>query len=417
MELQSCIAIRSGPGLAKNINIEFQHKNSVKMDLKLEFQGSSLGPSLDSSVWGELPEDLTLNLLAHLPLQSLVRFHTVSKKWSSMLSSPYFMSLWNDARWHQPWLLMCTPKPEIPCLMYSFATNTWQNLSLSFLPEAKYGINCNGSARGLLLVEVPNFSFSLNSASLYVCNPLTKSCTEIPIDTSITAVMAKGMTESENGGYSVLALGKTRENLCVVEVYESSKKSWRIAGSLPDEFCIKNQDMVFSGGFLFCLTVKPCGVLVFDIQHGFCSIVAMPVHGDVVKGVRPKIVACGSKVFLVEGIEKEYTVKSIIISEIQMDGNLTSTEATMRTAAATTTSTWKETARMPEVLLMDFFKTSCSIWFECVGVGDCLCFRAHGSVGVVVYNVKKSTWTWLPKCDNRYKDHKHMFMRSLAFQP
>jgi len=67
---------------------------------------------------------------------------------------------------------------------------------------------------------------------------------------------------------------------------------------------------------------------------------------------------------------------------------------------------WKAMGRMSESLCRQFWRDLYST-FECVGVGDKICFRAHGSLKVAVYSVTHGSWSWLPSCPNPHdQDHK-----------
>lgn len=383
---------------------------------------------LNSSVWSELPDVLVENLLSWLPdVQSLTRFRRVCNSWSRLFSSAYFINLWNKAHHDnnrcQPWLLLSSPNEVVPALVYSFTTNTWGAMRFSFLPEySKYGhLNFKGSAGGLLLMDmVPSSSMPIfDVCKLCICNPLTESWISLPPMISITRVMASCITDPGNGNYIVMVLGKDRRNLSVVEEYESSTRAWKIMTtvSLPDGLSIRNEEMVFCNGFVLCITLKApgIGILLYSMHSRSWTMVAMPPlctndhHVNYNCNLRStRLLSCESKIFMVGGLEKhsQGTVIAIIIWQFEIMDSVRSEWK------------WKEIGRMPHAVFEDFVRTSCSNWFECVAVGKYMCFRAHGSLKVVVYNIRDCTWNWLPKYDDQHDpDHKHMLLRSMAYHP
>lgn len=401
--------------------------NSTVARPSAESVGHDDNEELDSSVWSELPDDLVENLLSWLPeLQSLTRFRRVCKSWNALFSSAYFINLWNEAHYAnnrcQPWLLLLSsPKAAIPALVYSFATNTWREMGFSFLPEhSKYGhVNFKGSAGGLLLMDmVPSSSIpAFNVSMLCICNPLTESRISLPPMISITRVMASCITDSGSGNYSVMVVGKNRRNLFVLEVYESSVKAWKIVitASMPDVLSIRNEEIVFCDGFALCITLKASGILIYSMHSRSWTMVAMPPlctnghHVNYNCNLRStRLLSCESKIFMVGGLEKhaDSTLNEIIIWQFEIMDSMRSEWK------------WKEIGRMPQAVLEDFVRTSCSNWFECVAVGKYMCFRAHASLKVVAYNIRDCTWNWLPKFyDQHDPDHTHMLLRSMAYQP
>eukprot|EP01018_Ginkgo_biloba_P015363 Gb_24381 [translate_table: standard] len=355
----------------------------------------------DGSMWSELPEHLVERLAAFLPVECLHRFRSVCRHWSELFGSKYFINLRIEVRSGEPaWLVLCTPNTDIPCHVYSFRENAWHTLSLSFLPDCKYGVNCKGSAGGLLLVGIPGPSCF--ATTLCICNPLTKSWRSLPRMTSIAITIANGIVENGNHNYAVVAVGKSRGNLSVVEVYESLTESWRIAGNLPDGLVIKNNEIVICDGFFFCLTVKPSGIMAYNIQQGAWKMLGMPLEDASSMFIR--LLRCGSWVIMVGGIKSEHVLRDVMMWKLE---------------GIPKEWRWKKIQGMAEGgLIEDFRKTLCSNWFECVGVGEYVCFRGHGSLEVVAYNVVKRTWEWIPKwADCKYENTKYLLLTSLAYQP
>lgn len=198
-------------------------------------------------------------------------------------------------------------------------------------------------------------------------------------------------------------VGKTRHNAVIAQVYSSSTKSWKVRDSLPHGLVIRNDEMFVCSGFLFCLTV-PAGIMAYDVQEGMPFSIDLPDSGP---NIWHRLVACASSILIVGGMEENHVLKEVIMWELLdhkdgFDGHGFS---------------WKEMGRMPESACRQFRRDSMSTWFECVGVGDKICFRAHGSLQVVVYSVTHRSWSWLPRCPDPHQNSKNLHLRSLAFQP
>jgi hypothetical protein len=110
---------------------------------------------LPADWWKELGEHLEMAILGRLPAEDVYRYRGVCDEWKSLLSSNYFITHeWPDATINkQPWLVVCDPLPNNPCMAFCFYTQTWKPcFSLSF-PDKQKPVKCRGSAAGLVLVD------------------------------------------------------------------------------------------------------------------------------------------------------------------------------------------------------------------------------------------------------------------------
>ena len=94
--------------------------------------------SSSSTGWNELPEDISQEILALLPVESLCRSRSVCKEWNVLFSSSKFITnRWAEAPPNKkPWLFLCRESDEGPVnsSAYCFFTRTWKNCSsLSFI--------------------------------------------------------------------------------------------------------------------------------------------------------------------------------------------------------------------------------------------------------------------------------------------
>ncbi|GLJ50532.1 hypothetical protein SUGI_1076670 [Cryptomeria japonica] len=339
------------------------------------------------TMWSDLPDHLMERILECLPVDCFFRFRAVCKTWNTLFSSPHFNSI---ARNSQPFLILCPAKTQLPSLIYSFITHTWRTISLSFIPH-DCPINFRGSASGLLLADInANVFFGFNSSMLCVCNPLTQTYTTLPQMVFVSRIMAKAILPAGNKTeeYTVMVVGRSSSDKVIVEAYNSTTKTWKVAGSIPDVI-IRNENMFFCKGSLFCVTATG-GIMAYNIEQEITTIMAMPTADA--ENLSIRLVCCKTGVFVVGATEDNHCLKGVIMWE------LVSPKTSMEDYK------WEEIGKMPSSVCEEFRRSSNSNWFECVGMGDKICFRANESMEILVYDLNKSSWNWLPKfpADLRY---------------
>ncbi|GLJ50511.1 hypothetical protein SUGI_1076260 [Cryptomeria japonica] len=340
-------------------------------------------------MWSDLPEHLMERILEFLPVDCFFRFRAVCKTWNTLFSSQHFNSI---ARNSHPFLILCPSNTQLPSLIYSFFTHTWRTISLSFIPhELHCPINFRGSASGQLLADISaNFWFGYNSPTLFVCNPLTQTCSVLPEMASVSRIMGKAILPVGNkmDEYTVMVVGMSSTGTVVVEAYNSTTKAWKVADTIPD-VVIRNENVFFFKGSLFGMTASG-GIMAYNIEQGNTTIMAMPTADT--HNLWARLVCCKSGVFVVGAIEENYCLQGVFMWKLVFE------------KMGEEDYKWEEIGKMPSSVCEEFRKSSNSNWFECVGVGDKICFRAHESMEILVYDVSKSSWNWLPMfpADLRY---------------
>lgn len=361
--------------------------------------------------------------MERLPLECCCRLRSVCKGWNNLLSSNHFirtMGRESASSSRQPWLLLCTPKMEMPCLLYSFFTNSWRTISLSLLLHRKDmcgQVNYRGSASGMLLLDIPPFSCWGNMAplpKLCVCNPLNRTVFSLPQMPCVIRVKATGIVPGDEfGSYVVLVIGmKTTSNSVVtVESYDSLSKSWSTSGTLPDNLGLKYDSVIFCKGSFYCLTGSlhyhdDGHVVEYNMKEGNATIIPMPAT-DKNDHYWPRLLSCrgGSDLLVVGAIEEDHMLKDLVIWQYTLCNQNSKRNC------------WKEIGRVPAAVCHEFRRSSGSNWFECSGVGEYVCFRAHESTKVVRYNVVEGSWNWLPECPPAYAHYKYVRLNSMVLQP
>ncbi|GLJ34682.1 hypothetical protein SUGI_0697510 [Cryptomeria japonica] len=188
---------------------------------------------MNSEIWSSLPEEIIVLVLAKLPTLTIGRFRAVCKQWKSLLSpslafqritpfvhpcsTPAFLigrlhpSHWVNSLNSNLYLLQSLPNSH----MY--------RLSLDFL--APDSINVVTACKSVLCC-------SKNGAptSFYICNPVTKTCKELPPSIQLRQYDFVGLAFDVSTRLCILVIGRTvimaEENHMVVEIYDSEINSW-----------------------------------------------------------------------------------------------------------------------------------------------------------------------------------------------
>ncbi|KAL7104834.1 hypothetical protein ACP275_07G006500 [Erythranthe tilingii] len=182
----------------------------------------------------KLPDELIIEILARLPVRSLLRFKCVSKSWLSLISSQQFVKthLFNSKKdpnfTHHGVILTCEGKLEqssIPSLLSNDAV--FDVLDSEFA----YGSGTNlaevvGSCDGLILL-------SCNDKDLFLFNPSTRIHKKLPrfgekIKRGRRCSHGLGFDKS-SGDYKVVGLYYTDKDLSevTVKVYSSKNDRWK----------------------------------------------------------------------------------------------------------------------------------------------------------------------------------------------
>jgi hypothetical protein len=105
------------------------------------------------------------------------------------------------------------------------------NFSLSFSPRSAEVLS-GGSAEGRLIILMQD---PLSQFSISISNPYTQRSFNLPPLTSIKRDLVFSILKGEDGAdiYKVVVMGlRSDSNLNIVKIYDSSIKTWRIAGHI-----------------------------------------------------------------------------------------------------------------------------------------------------------------------------------------
>ncbi|XP_031114851.1 uncharacterized protein LOC116018938 [Ipomoea triloba] len=155
-------------------------------------------------LFSNLGESLFVEILARLPSRAAIRLKLVCKSWCSLISSHYFITLFNHRR-HDPSLppILHHPHSSSPspaCFIFQNMFNRnfpivcdgyphpdanscgFRRLDLGFLPcpDPNHRIEVKGSCADLILCASIPIYYSPSVSAFYVCNQLTKQWTALP---------------------------------------------------------------------------------------------------------------------------------------------------------------------------------------------------------------------------------------------
>ncbi|KAJ7541206.1 hypothetical protein O6H91_10G050100 [Diphasiastrum complanatum] len=233
------------------------------------------------AVWGKLPDALTENILARLPIPILAQSRLVCKNWNSIILSDALTELRSQNNPVETWFLISW-KPQKSIVVYDPSSRHWHEMPAHSLIAGDSQIL--GTAGGLLFV-VSYFKCSSGGTDseghwyyedfqFTVCNPLTGSWRKISCNNSVLDIYIVGMTYNhQSNSYIILLCGSSArgKQYLATEVYESSTDCWTDGDDfiLPESethFEFVQREAVCVDGFFFCLLNDT--VHAYDLQRG-----------------------------------------------------------------------------------------------------------------------------------------------------
>jgi hypothetical protein len=198
---------------------------------------------LDPALWRFLPDHLLEKVAACMPFPGLFRCRAVNKRLKEFVFSEKFQEAracvksWDALSSKSQYLLIfATIKGENLCTAYDSASNRWLRMPpmRGLDPRAK---DCIAGDGGLLCFRDVN---DQGIASLFVYNPVTTSCRELPamhIGNSVTQhtwLLTHIIFNRFSSSYKLLVLTKrTCHQACAhMEIYDSLTQTWSVDNNL-----------------------------------------------------------------------------------------------------------------------------------------------------------------------------------------
>ncbi|XP_023923911.1 F-box/kelch-repeat protein At3g23880-like [Quercus suber] len=253
---------------------------------------------------------IVLNILARLPVKSLLRFRCVCKSWDSLITSPYFISTHlhvntvdrGDYIVNMPWYVENSSSPPYsngPVIAFYCDHDGFDKIFEFEIPSRfpPYQANLVGSCNGLLCLEFQVREKRWQVASLtviiYLWNPSIRKLKRLP-DIEFDCFIPLGFAyHSEKNDYKVVKISYYSRRNLEVEVYTSKSDSWRTLEGLdvslgPQiEFGYNiSLPIPFFGGALHWLVDIIQGkekhrtemILSFDVNNETFEELALPDH-------------------------------------------------------------------------------------------------------------------------------------------
>ncbi|GAB2233289.1 hypothetical protein Droror1_Dr00002508 [Drosera rotundifolia] len=239
-----------------------------------------------------IPNEILLQILAHLPIKSIFKFKSVSKQFQSLPKDPYFITLHNRVSSRHPMVLIevfetSITRPPIISIDYEMGSSEF-HLGLSWLNDR---VRVRASCNGLICCA------SIGDKGVYyVCNPMTREFRVLPrcLERNVTRFYPDGEAtlvgiacEGDGGkGFSVVLAGNHRsfghrpEKRFVCKVYDSRTNGWRKFITIQEEDFssqISRNQVVFARGMLHWLMIKSSCLLVLDLGNDVWRRLALPV--------------------------------------------------------------------------------------------------------------------------------------------
>lgn len=340
----------------------------------------SLHPPLQSQLWSELPCELIERILSFLPTPSIFRFSAVCKSWRSLVFSRPFLRFRSQLpfQFHRngTYFLALNRSRYQQITAYEVTSKKWYAFPLDFLPTVAYPVS---SAGGLICFLSSNLD--TGTATLIVCNPLTRKWKELPsmlckrVPLVITMVVdRKAMS------YKILVAGAIEDsnlNRTTTEIYNSSTGKWVHCGSLPQDEDI-GRTMVEYCGYYLCLTRGPgSGLLAFNLQ----SQLWIKMRTSKIPGYSKfrHLVECRGSILVIGKALRRYVLGLYIWC---LDPK---------------TLKWMEVGKMPRAICDQFF-SSPSECFYCTAQGHLIFFSRYFYNQGLVYNTVENSWQQVAGC-------------------
>ncbi|MCO5550819.1 hypothetical protein L7F22_004312 [Adiantum nelumboides] len=334
--------------------------------------------AFESSLWGDLPQDLIDRVLAFLPPICLFRLQRVCRRWQSLINEHGFLCLLSQLPSHGPCFLMAQKDGESWHLaVYSYPMRIWHSLPLALIPKQAHSLVA--SAGGLLCFA----GLEGHHDELFVCSPFRQECRRLPNMHHMRQLGFVSMFMDKRARcYRIVAAGECsywgNNRAIPTEVYDSNSNTWAVFHSFPAR-SLQSMRSAYCNGRLYCLTLSPSRLVAFDIERGIWETmpVGMPralLDAFLIAG------ECG-RLLLVGRVSLYSVHQSMRVWELNfvyMD--------------------WVEIGRMPHMLFRALLRSSSAESFQCFGYGNFICFSAHKQQRWLMQDSLKKTWHWFGNC-------------------
>eukprot|EP00249_Psilotum_nudum_P014746 c24981_g1_i1 orf=665-2035(-) len=356
---------------AKRDTCGFAEKESRETGLVADC-GKWKNDVMDERLWGNLPNHLLDNIMAWLPFWSLLRFKSVCRRWNRIADCRMFLDAYRRVPCQDVLFMMFADHLKHKVVAaYNPALDKWHPIPLSHLlpSEPPNYFFILAAAGGLLCVE----DMGWPCRSLIVSNLVTRSYRKLPPMIDMKSPYVVGMVaEAGRDAYKIL-VAQDGETL-TSQYYDSKSNTWKMSGSFNRRVALV-AGTVFLQGFFYCLTFGPVGLVAYDVNDGSWHDTQITLPPSV---TCPHVIEHKGQLMMVAGLEEFSILKSVGIWQLDLSNK-----------------TLVEIQRMPDHLFQKLFIGSRGNFF-CVGHNGLICFNDNHSPHILMFDIVKQRWWWLP---------------------
>ncbi|KAG8366518.1 hypothetical protein BUALT_Bualt17G0088500 [Buddleja alternifolia] len=242
------------------------------------------------------PEEIIVEILARLPIKSLLKFRCVSKSWLSVISSPQFIKFHlklciKDATFSKYRIMFTVSYPHfglkqcsINSLMFKPSSDVFD---VNYPKESPHrAVWVVGSCNGLICIAI-------NEKQLFLWNPATRVSTKLPtvnvkLNPGFYNLYGFGYDECADD-YKVLGIfveyGIGREFKSIVKMYSLKSNSWKRIGNFQGGVPLDDSGQFASGKLHFSMTSgfshdSRWDIASIDLNTEVYGIVEQPNYGE-----------------------------------------------------------------------------------------------------------------------------------------
>ncbi|KAL5731334.1 hypothetical protein ACHQM5_004073 [Ranunculus cassubicifolius] len=214
------------------------------------------------------PDEIITIMFLNLPVESILRCRSVCKSWCKIIDNPKFAEIHFNSS-----------KPQLGdtsslLLLSNFSDELYigkivdATLSGILLKSTPFQISCKRSTcnfaeppvNGLLFMyphsNYDSSSENESSCSMYICNPATRDCVQLPIFNHIQcsqATLIRGFGfDAISNEFKVMQMatyvgGRSNDTESEVQVYTLGSNSWKNVGKAPDSKFVKVMSAFVNG--------------------------------------------------------------------------------------------------------------------------------------------------------------------------
>lgn len=384
----------------------------------------------DRNSWSDLPEDLMSRVLARLPIPRLLQVRAVCRQWKCLTLSAGFRELCEELAVQEPYYPLILFRGNqgmeganvldqnrseqdmdtgFRCTVgYDHTVKKWQKLPpLDFLPR---------KARIPLAASGGLFCFR-GDASLYMCNPVTRTWKELPLLAHKWPpyVSVHILVDEVLKCYKVIVAGKIRHNFLTEgfrsnAIYDSETSAWRVVDAQPPKVFSYGRTAAMCRGVIYCEAIcysGMLGVIGYDITREIWLDALHEISSDDLGDYQlSEVIECGGSIYMVVARGYGGVVTMVYVlklekskgSQQQSEVQRKEDESVYEVSNKDSKDAWRKVTDLPT----EFLECLREVWFGvdnsdvvCVAHGTKICIAAGMSL-LLVYNVVTDSWSNVP---------------------